>query len=283
MRFSGFARVSPTARFTGAVWRRYGLSPAALHPRSERLLAGALQLGAPIGRRLPLEGMLRARHCAIDALLARAVAEGRVHQVIELAAGHSARGWRMKQRFGEALHYIETDLPAMAHAKQRLLADAGMLGAGHEVRPLDATCSRGPQSLAHLLTELDPGRGVALISEGLLNYLPIPAVDRLWQDATQHMAAFADSLYLADAYLPTDNADWPTRGFIGGLSLAVRGAVRLHFRDEADTLARAHRAGWRSARLLRPGETGLEPAMSSATGVQRVRILNASAHGTATA
>lgn len=279
MRCSGFARVSPTARFTGAVWRRYGLSPAALHPHSERLLAGALRLGAPIGRRLPLEGMLRARHCAIDALLARAVAEGRVSQVIELAAGHSARGWRMKQRFGASLHYVETDLPAMARAKRRMLTDAGMLSAGHEVRTLNATRSEGPDSLSAMLAERDQSGGVALISEGLLNYLPKQSVEGLWQNAAQAMTEFTDSLYLADVYLPSDNADWATRGFIGGLSLAVRGTVHLHFRNEADTLARAREAGWRSAQLLRPGETGLEPAISRATGAQRVHILSASAHG----
>lgn len=279
MPFSGFARVSPTAHFTGAVWRRYGLSPAALHPRSERLLAGALRLGAPLGRHLPLEGMLRARHCAIDTWLAEAIAVGRITQVIELAAGHSARGWRMKQRFGEALHYTETDLPEMARTKRRLLADAGMLGAGHAVRSLDATCSEGPQSLIGLLAERDRSQGVALISEGLLNYLPWPAVDRLWQDAARAMAEFTDSLYLADIYLPIDNADWPTRGFIGGLSLAVRGAVRLHFRDEADALARTTQCGWRNAQLLRPSEAGMEASVSTAVGAQRVRILRASAHG----
>ena len=123
MPFAGFARVSPTARFTGAVWRRYGLSPTALHPRSERLLADALRLGGPLGRRLPLEGMLRARHCAIDALLARAIAEGRIAQVVELAAGHSARGWRMKQRFvdevTERIEQIAAELSAETAADVR--------------------------------------------------------------------------------------------------------------------------------------------------------------------
>lgn len=278
MPFAGFARVSPTARFTGAVWRRYGLSPTALHPRSERLLADALRLGGPLGRRLPLEGMLRARHCALDALLARAIAEGRVAQVVELAAGHSARGWRMKQRFGSALRYVETDLPAMARVKRRLLADAGLLSAGHEVRALDATRTTGATSLSALLAEGDRRGGVALISEGLLNYLPLQAVDTLWQSAARGMRDYADSLYLSDIYLPEDNADLATRGFIAGLSVAVRGAVRLHFADERSALDRAHRDGWRHAELLHPGETGLPRPILEATGVQRVRILQASAH-----
>lgn len=275
----GFDRVSPTARFTGAVWHRFGLSPTALHPRSERLLAQGLRIATPLGSRLPLEGMLRARHCAIDELLGTAIATGRIGQVIELAAGHSARGWRMKQRFGEKLRYIETDLPAMARAKQRLLRDAGLLQDGHEVCGLDATRTRGENSLPALLARCDPRMGVALISEGLLNYLPVQAVDGLWQSAAMAMRGFADSLYLSDIYLPGDNADWPTRGFIGGLSLAVRGAVRLHFADETDTLARAERDGWRSARLLRPAEAGIAQAIATATGAGRVRILAASAHG----
>ena len=89
--WSNFGRVSPTARYTGAVWRRHGLSPAALHSLPERVLTAGMRLSAPLRPDPLLEGLLHARHVAIDALLTRAIVDGSVSQVIELAAGQSAR------------------------------------------------------------------------------------------------------------------------------------------------------------------------------------------------
>lgn len=275
--WSNFARVSPTARYTGAVWRRHGLSPAALHPLPDRVLAAGMRLSAPLRPDPLLEGLLLARHVAIDALLTRAIVDGGVSQVIELAAGQSARGWRFKQRFGTGLRYIETDLPAMAARKQRALQRGGLLSSGHEVRALDAGVTTGPLSLRTLLGALAPDRGVAIISEGLLNYLPLQTVDQLWQDASAGMRRFPASLYLADTYLASDNGDLLTRGFLAALSVMVRGAVRLHFTDAGALHARARRDGWRSSALLAPDAVaGSEAGGSGATG--RVRILCASAH-----
>ncbi|MHA7833506.1 MAG: class I SAM-dependent methyltransferase [Algiphilus sp.] len=274
----GFGRISPTARFTGATWRRHGLSPEGLHPRSEQWLAGALRLGAPVGRYFLLDDMLHARHCAIDRLLEQAIVSGAITHVVELAAGHSARGWRMKQRFGPALHYIETDLPAMAEEKQGLLSRAGLLSPQHEVRALDAGVSAGTGSLAALLDTLPTTAGVAVISEGLLNYLPMQSVDVLWQSAAMRLRRFSASLYLSDCYLAEDNADLLTRAFVGALSLAVRGRVRLHFEDADDLMTRARRDGWGYSQVLRCSETGLDGAMAKRPGARRVRILRASAH-----
>ena len=93
--------ISPTAHYTGEVWRRAGLSHPwlgtcegrvmveALHP----LMAASGALGGP-----SLESYLLARHRAIDALLIDAVEHHGVTQVIEIAAGMSARGWRFANR-----------------------------------------------------------------------------------------------------------------------------------------------------------------------------------------
>ncbi|MEQ9010284.1 class I SAM-dependent methyltransferase [Algiphilus sp.] len=274
----GFGRVSPTARFTGATWRRHGLSPEGLHPRSEQWLAEALRLGAPLGRHLLLDDMLHARHCAIDRLLENAVICGAITHVVELAAGHSARGWRMKQRFGPALHYIETDLPAMAEEKEGLLSRAGLLSPQHEVRALDAGLTAGPGSLSGLLDTLPAEGGVAVISEGLLNYLPMQAVDQLWQSAAMRLRRFSASYYLTDCYLAEDNTDLMTRTFVGMLSLAVRGRVRLHFQDVSSLSARAQRDGWRAVQVKRCADTGLGTDIGNRPGARRVRILCASAH-----
>jgi len=274
----GFGRVSPTARFTGAMWRRHGLSPEALHPRSEQWLAEAMRWGAPLSRHLLLDGMLHARHCAIDQRLEQAIASGAITHVVELASGHSARGWRMKQRFGPPLHYIETDLPAMAEAKQHCLSRGGLLSPQHEVRPLDASATAGPLSLPALLSSLPTDAGVAVISEGLLNYLPLQVVDQLWQSAAMKLRPFSASLYLSDCYLAEDNGDPLTTLLIGALSLAVRGRVHLHFDDAPTLMERAQRDGWRAVHIDRCSDLGLDHRIGNAPGAGRVRIVRASAH-----
>lgn len=275
---AGFGRVSPTARLTGAMWRRHGLSPEALHPRSEQWLAAAMRLGSPLSRHLLVEGMLHARHCAIDRLLEQAIASGTITHVIELACGHSARGWRMKQRFGAPLHYIETDLPAMAEEKQQLLSRGALFSPQHEVRALDASASAGPLSLPALLASLPADAGVAVISEGLLNYLPLQSVDQLWQSCAMKLRRFSASLYLSDCYLAEDNGDALTRAFVGALSLAVRGRVHLHFDDAPSLMERARRDGWRTVHVDRCQDIGLDHPIGEAPGAGRVRIIRASAH-----
>lgn len=275
---SGFKRVSPTAHFTGAVWRSSGLSPAELHPLPQRLLARAMTQMGGLSRYLLLEDMLRARHLAMDACLARAIASGAVSQVIELAAGHSARGLRMKQRFGAALHYIETDLELMRDAKLRLLQRAQLLSPGHELRVVDAAKTSGCDSLPALLAELDDTRGTAIITEGLLNYLPGSAVDGLWQTAAAGLRRFPASLYLSDVYLARDNSDLPTRAFVRLLSVAVRGRVSLHFNDPESLIERAGRAGWCGAEVWPCTTSDVPLPLARAPGAQRVRLFAASAH-----
>ncbi|MGH2894159.1 MAG: class I SAM-dependent methyltransferase, partial [Solirubrobacteraceae bacterium] len=112
---SSSAKISPTAHYTGEVWRRNGLSHPWLATREGRAMFDALHplmrasgaLGGP-----SLETYLLARHAAIDALLQSAIECDGVTQVIEIAAGMSPRGWRFANRYGERLVYVEADLPA---------------------------------------------------------------------------------------------------------------------------------------------------------------------------
>ena len=161
----------------------------------------------------------------------------------------------------------------------RAISAGGLTIDGDELRffVTGSSITTGPLSLRTLLGALAPDRGVAIISEGLLNYLPLQTVDQLWQDASAGMRRFPASLYLADTYLASDNGDLLTRGFLAALSVMVRGAVRLHFTDAGALHARARRDGWRSSALLAPDAVaGSEAGGSGATG--RVRILCASAH-----
>src|SRR3954451_15365522 len=92
----GSDAISPTAHYTGHVWSRNGLSHPALATNEGRLFFAAFQptmLASRVAGGPTLEGMLLARHRIIDALLESAIEDGRVAQVVEIAAGMSPRGW----------------------------------------------------------------------------------------------------------------------------------------------------------------------------------------------
>jgi O-methyltransferase involved in polyketide biosynthesis len=249
------SRISPTAHYTADVWVRSGLSDPALSTRLGAVLHAALApLNETYGRlsgRPNLDAMLVARHRALDGLLEREIAAGRVGQVIEIAAGLAGRGYRFARRF-PALRYIETDLAGMAAYKRRVLDDAGLRGPNHEVRPLDA---------------LVASRGLAIITEGLLSYLTRDAVLTLWRRVAATIRGFAHGFYLSDLHLAADvDGMWIPELFRVGLELFARGPVRYHFASADETIAELRAAGFRDARVYYPSEVvppdrpGREPA-----------------------
>jgi O-methyltransferase involved in polyketide biosynthesis len=184
IRRAGFPRISPTAHYTGYVWARNGLSHRELATTEGRILFDSLQPAMLASRALggpTLEEYLLARHRAIDARLERAIERDEVSQVIEVAAGLSPRGWRFAQRYVERLTYIEADLPEMAERKRAALERMGSLSERHQVREVDALRDDGPGSLAAVFAGLDENAGVAIITEGLLGYLPPDAVAGMWR------------------------------------------------------------------------------------------------------
>jgi O-methyltransferase involved in polyketide biosynthesis len=243
---AGSDSISPTAHYTGYVWARNGLSHPELETREGRLLFESLHPVMLASRALggaSLEAYLLARHRAIDALLERAIAEHAVTQVLEVACGLSPRGWRFAQRYGERLTYVEADLPAMAERKRRALERMGSLSSRHRVASLDALADEGRGSLAELAAELDPERGLAIITEGLLGYLPPEAVAGLWRRFATTLRDFSSGRYISDLHLGSaQNAT--VRAFRLVLSAFVRGRVYLHFDDRADAEASLAAAGF---------------------------------------
>jgi O-methyltransferase involved in polyketide biosynthesis len=229
--------ISPTAHYTGAVWARNGLSHPALATAEGRVLFGALQPTMLASRLLGgpgVEGMLLARHRIIDARLTEAIESRRVGQVIEVAAGMSPRGWRFSRRYGERLTYVEADLPAMAERKRRALTRAGALGDRHRVVDLDALTDSGRLSLPALAGELDGAQGLAVVTEGLLNYFDRNTVERLWERIAGVLDGFPDGVYLSDIVLDGAVGGFVPRAFMAGLMVFVRGRVHLHFAGEAE-------------------------------------------------
>jgi O-methyltransferase involved in polyketide biosynthesis len=235
--------ISPTAHYTGYVWARHGLSHPQLSTREGRvlfeLMRPILTASAALGG-ASLETYLLTRHRAIDVLLERAIEDGGITQVLEVAAGLSPRGWRFTQRYGARLVYVEADLPEMARRKRAALQRMGSLGERHRVVELDALRDRGPGSLAAVAEELDRGGGLAIITEGLLSYLPRDAVDGIWRRFARVLAEFAHGRYISDLHLARVQSA-QVRAFRVVLSAFVRGRVHLHF-DTPEAAASALRA-----------------------------------------
>ncbi len=266
------AAISPTAHYTGEVWRRNGLGDDALGTWEGRLLHAGLRPAMALSGALggaTLEGFLLARHRLIDGILEAAIGAGRIGRVIEIAAGMSPRGVRFSSRNPE-LEYIEADLPAMA-ARKRTALDrirAGTPGDRHRVVDLDALAEDGPLSLRTLVAGLEPGIGTAIVTEGLLNYFPRGQVEGLWCRIAAALREVPEGLYVSDIHLAGDATGTIDRAFAAGLSLFVRGRIHLHFRDPEAARAALTRAGFGSV-VLHSGREG-----GSAPGAERVHVID---------
>ncbi|MEQ1438922.1 class I SAM-dependent methyltransferase [Fontimonas sp. SYSU GA230001] len=271
-------RISPTAYATGQMWVRHGLShPAFVTPQGERL-DRAFGLLTRLTQRLSgvsLDAMMLARHKGIDAVLAQAIDAGQVAQVIEIAAGLSARGWRMRQRYGDRITYIETDLPAMAATKRTLLERAGFLGERHRVLELDALADKGSRSLAAVSRTLDPERGTAIITEGLMNYLDPGTARAVWRRIARVLKQFPNGLYLTDAYFVSDNRNVGMLAFGAILQVFVRGRMHVHFADAGDACAKMAQAGFREAQVYRTQDLDATREIARTKGGDRVCVLAA--------
>jgi O-methyltransferase involved in polyketide biosynthesis len=269
----GSEAISPTAHYTGHIWTRNALSHSTLATLEGRALFGALEPAMRLNRAFggaTLESQLLARHHALDYLLERAIEEGSVSQVIEVACGMSPRGWRFAERYGDRLTYIEADLPAMAVRKRRALERIGSISGTHRVVELDALAKEGPTSLAEIAAPLDRERGLAIVTEGLLGYLPLPQVLDLWRRFAGLLGEFAANRYLSDLHVATDTSGARVRMFRVLLSTFVRGHVYVHFADASDAESALLGAGFSSASVLRAARH--IPATDEAG--ERVHVVN---------
>jgi O-methyltransferase involved in polyketide biosynthesis len=243
--------ISPTAHYTGYVWARNGLSHPALETLEGRLLFESVRptmlVFSALGRP-SLETYLLARHKAIDSWLEQSIDKHGVRQVVEVAAGLSPRGWRFAKRYGERLTYIEADLPGMTARKRDALTRIGSLNEHHRVEEVDALKDDGPDSLDELATRLDPQRGLAIITEGLLGYLDSDSVAGVWARFATTLKRFNTGRYISDLHI--GGVQTPeVRAFRLVLSLFVRGRVHLHFQDAERAERALTEAGFRTAEV----------------------------------
>ena len=251
----GSEAISPTGHYTGYVWVRNGLAPQALATPEGRLFYHALEPAMAVSRRLgqpTFEGLLVARHQVLDTLLAAAIDRGEIGQVIEIAAGLSARGWRLLRRYGQALTYVEADLPGMVARKERLLRRLD--GPSPRLVTVDALRDEGPGSLAELASTLDPEVGTAIVTEGLLNYFDLGEVRSMWRRFSSVLLGFPTGAYFADLILAPQADSLAGKLGRGVLSTVVRGRVHLHFDAATEAEEALREAGFPAAEVTPAGE-----------------------------
>lgn len=276
----GSGAVSPTAHYTGETWVRNGLSHPELATWQGRALHRAMGLPITASRTLggpTLEGLLLVRHRIIDSILDDLI-QGGVSQVVEAACGMSPRGWRFGERYGERLTYVEADLPAMARRKREALARMGSLSERHRVVELDVLREGGPGSLESLAEELDPARGLVIVTEGLLTYFDDETVDGLWARLAGVLGRFSNGVYLADLRFARPQRGIAERAFDVILGAFVRGKVHAYRGDEATAAAALRGAGFEAARLHRGDEHPVAAELRGDPGASVVCIIEATAN-----
>ena len=248
--------ISPTAHYTGEVWRRAGLSHPWLGTREGRIMVDALHplmavseaLGGP-----SLESYLLARHRAIDALLTVAVERHGVSQVIEIAAGMSARGWRFANRYGDA-HHLRRGRPA-GHGRAQAPGPRP-----HRVavrRPPDGgdrrTARRGPaQPRSSWPPRLTPAPAWPSSPRGCSGtWPPTPC----WRCGGASRRRWRGSRRGATSPICISAASRPpcVRLFRQLLAGFVRGQVYLHFDGATEAEAALREAGFATAAVRRAG------------------------------
>ncbi|MCE2746511.1 MAG: class I SAM-dependent methyltransferase [Burkholderiales bacterium] len=269
------ARISPTALYTGQVWQATGRSI----PELKSIPASALYLAlAPsmfVSRSFggpTLEDFLLARHDLIDHHLTELIESGKITQIIEIAAGMSPRGSRFVERYGDKITYIEADLPGMVTQKKRLLATRLRASPNHHVKEVDAFAEQGEHSLDGLAMQLDTSQGLAVVTEGLLNYFDKNSVLNLWARVSSVLERFQYGAYLSDLHLKAQNSDPLAQAFVAGLGVFVRGQVHLHF-ETAGHLQQAMYEIGMACQILKPSDFADQVPACSARGANFCRIL----------
>lgn len=229
--------LSVTALYTAQTWAWAGFEGARVFETDQsRGVFGATNLF------LGLAGLLRGapslpkglaqRHALIDALARRA---GHA-QVLELAAGLSARGLR----WAPEARYTEVDLPHVVAHKRALLAAAGRAPReGHSLIGADLRlegAAAGALDLGALLTPAP----ATLIAEGLLMYLTPDEQRALWRRAASALRPRGGVL-LFDLVPPCEQPPpgwvgrglgWLMRRFTGGRAFTVDARGREALREE---------------------------------------------------
>lgn len=273
------AHISPSAHYTGYIWYRHRLAEAAFVTGFGRFVHGLLSpvtWAARVGFGLDIEQFLLQRHLQIDAQLTAAIEQAGVRQVVEIACGLSPRGRRFTARYPD-LRYVEADLPLMAARKRLLLSGQGWLGSRHQVRAVDILAAGGARSLSALFAELDPGKPVVVITEGLVNYFELGVIESFWQRLAEQLRGFPQAIYLTELY--PDLREHPRyrqlRWGVGLIGRLTRGSYPLHYRNDQAIVQGFQRCGFRRVEVFDPSSASQTLGLAPSRSAGLVRVIEA--------
>jgi O-methyltransferase involved in polyketide biosynthesis len=138
---------------------------------------------------------MESRYRSIDQLL-----EGLpVKNILELSSGYSFRGLEAAKQKG--IYYIDTDLPEMIEAKQKMLdtlkKESSTIEGTLELQPLNAL---DENKFREIVSHFPPGP-IAIVNEGLLMYLDIPEKEKLCRIIHSVLKERGGYWITADVYL----------------------------------------------------------------------------------
>lgn len=249
------SRISISAHYTGYVWYKNGLSdPRFVTPmgRAANLLFTPVNAILNTLAGAHIDTFLLQRHVVLDYLLAQLIEDEGVEQVVELASGLSPRGYRITERYPQ-VSYLETDLPDMAAHKATLL-NRLRRPARHSIRSCNILDENGPDSLKTVLASLDSSKKTVIISEGLVNYFPLPVIREVWGRLANELKRFTGGYYLTDLYpnLTTHPSYRYVKMAQKLVGVLTRGQWPLHYNGDADIEAGFKQDGFLQVDVVNP-------------------------------
>ena len=242
--------ISFTAHYTGYIWYSMGISHPVFATGKGKMLAKLLH---------PLESWaekhvggsmrttLRQRHRIIDSQLTQLIQQQPDLQILEIACGLSPRSWNFRQKFPQ-LDYRELDLPEMAEIKTQALQQLD------QQAPQVLTADIFTQDFERIFQGFDPGRPLAVISEGLINYFDKTLLNKLLQGITEYAQDFKALHYLTDIYPePVKNKlanfIWTSSKLLKVMS---RSSFTFHFINPQEVQTFFGNAGFSSVEVIQP-------------------------------
>lgn len=242
--------ISFTAHYTGYIWYSMGISHPVFATGKGKMLAKLLH---------PLESWaekhvggsmrttLRQRHRIIDNQLTQLIQQQPDLQILEIACGLSPRSWNFRQKFPQ-LDYRELDLPEMAEIKTQALQQLD------QQAPQVLTADIFTQDFEKIFQGFDPGRPLAVISEGLINYFDKTLLNKLLQGITEYAQDFKALHYLTDIYPePVKNKlanfIWTSSKLLKVMS---RSSFTFHFINPQEVQTFFGNAGFSSVEVIQP-------------------------------
>lgn len=265
------SRISPTAHYTGSVWRAHGLGDprfdGVLEHRPHAVLSPLGALVRPFLGGATLDTALLQRHLIIDHVVEAAIAEGAA-RVLEVPAGFSARGVRLRRAHPQ-VEWIDGDLAHMVTLRR------AALGPSQRVEVVDLLADDGPHALARFEAPVP----TVVVVEGLFNYFPTPTTVAMWARIARFLRACGPGWLVGDVALGHHVAANPlVRMFLVTLAGIARGRTQAHFDSPAEAEAAVEQAGFDAVVLHSPRARSQELGLPTPEAPDFLCVLEARVH-----